>query len=540
MSRRQSAGVTFLGLALLCRAHAALAAGPAEVNAAIGRGIEFLKTQQQADGGWPGYGGEMYADGTSALAGLALSKSGLEGDDPAVAQALRYSREKADTCGQTYSAANLIMFLDSAGSEEDRGHIRRLAGALVKSQTETGTWSYFLPEHDGGGLAPLLGLIAAGGDNSNTQFAVLGLWVARRHEANVDAALERCGDAFRKGVRADGGRREGAGWGYTMNASPTFAMTCAGLIALATRHGTGATQRGQVGGAAPRRSESDGGKPSPATLTDDPQVKDALRFLARGMQQNAAQRGGYDLWSVERVGVIYGLKQIGDVDWYQWGADALLARQAEDGSFDGNYGPLVETSLALLFLSRANVAGDLTAIVAGDATLTAERGAEGLRRRVESAEGREAAEALVEEFADADAARRKAIIRELREAKGTVYSDALVRIISETSGALRDDARAALAARFGRLTPRSLAAKLKDAHPEVLAAAAQAALDKQCREVVGELIELVAHQDRPVRSAARLALSQITGEDFGPEDGATAVAQVAARNRWRKWREENP
>ena len=47
-----------------------------------------------------------------------------------------------------------------------------------------------------------------GDDNSNTQFATLALWVARRHGLPVDHALARIDSRFRHSQGADGG------WGY--------------------------------------------------------------------------------------------------------------------------------------------------------------------------------------------------------------------------------------------------------------------------------------------------------------------------------------
>src|SRR5262249_45899420 len=76
-------------------------------------------------------------------------------------------------------------------------------------------------------------------DNSNTQFAILALWVGRRHGMPVDQALARVDMRFRTSQNADGG------WGYRYtahtgrpgkgNSTPT--MTCAGLLGLAVSHG---------------------------------------------------------------------------------------------------------------------------------------------------------------------------------------------------------------------------------------------------------------------------------------------------------------
>ena len=59
------------------------------------------------------------------------------------------------------------------------------------------------------------------------------------------------------------------------------------------------------------------------------------------------------------------LPTVGGKDWYRWGAEILVANQQPLGNWDkgGYHGasrPL-DTSLALLFLKRANLAKDLTA-----------------------------------------------------------------------------------------------------------------------------------------------------------------------------------
>ena len=77
----------------------------------------------------------------------------------------------------------------------------------------------------------------------------------------------------------------------------------------------------------------------------------------------------YFLWSLERVAVIYGLETIGNHDWYTWGSDALVDSQQAGGSWGGGgyhgANDEINTSFALLFLSRANVARDLTAALKG-------------------------------------------------------------------------------------------------------------------------------------------------------------------------------
>ncbi|MFO0929654.1 MAG: hypothetical protein U0736_21965 [Gemmataceae bacterium] len=62
--------------------------------------------------------------------------------------------------------------------------------------------------------------------------------------------------------------------------------------------------------------------------------------------------------------MLYKLRAIGGKEWYPWGAQELLPRQKADGSWAEGalHGstPLLDTCLALLFLSRANLTTDLS------------------------------------------------------------------------------------------------------------------------------------------------------------------------------------
>src|SRR5207253_5001464 len=79
------------------------------------------------------------------------------------------------------------------------------------------------------------------------------------------------------------------------------------------------------------------------------------------IRANEQGKGFYFLWSLERVAVAYGLDTIGKKDWYGWGTELLLLKQAPDGGWNSQ----VDTCFALLFLRRANLAEDLTATLRG-------------------------------------------------------------------------------------------------------------------------------------------------------------------------------
>jgi hypothetical protein len=197
--------------------------------------------------------------------------------------------------------------------------------------------------------------LAEESDNSNTQFAILGLWAARR-QVPLDRTLALIVKRFRTSQLTTGG------WGYRYlylvgvknNWFGTATMTCAGLLGLAVGHGLAEPDLKRV------------------PVLQDPAVQRALKALSTTIgkrPREEAETGKaiynlYLLWSVERVGVIYQLKEIGGKDWYAWGAGILLKYQADDGSwychgFEGS-DPTVDTCLALLFLKRVNLVRDLT------------------------------------------------------------------------------------------------------------------------------------------------------------------------------------
>ena len=60
----------------------------------------------------------------------------------------------------------------------------------------------------------------------------------------------------------------------------------------------------------------------------------------------------YTLYGIERIGVASGLKYLGDVDWYEAGADWIVGKQNANGTWGEGNGTLQETAFALLFLSR--------------------------------------------------------------------------------------------------------------------------------------------------------------------------------------------
>jgi hypothetical protein len=196
-----------------------------------------------------------------------------------------------------------------------------------------------------------------GGDNSNTQFALIGLWAARRHNVNTDPAHLASFQRYVVTQNKDGG------WGYHPYNGSTNTMTSVGLIGLAMGHGASP----EVVRFNPKDPKDIVVKPA----LDDPRIQSGLQALARNIGEpstakifNSPMQNLYFLWSVERVAMLYDLRTIGGKDWYGWGAQTLVHYQQPNGSWPNSTYPganvPVNTCFALLFLKRSNLVQDLT------------------------------------------------------------------------------------------------------------------------------------------------------------------------------------
>ena len=194
-------------------------------------------------------------------------------------------------------------------------------------------------------------------DNSNTQFALLALWAARRHGIPTDQAILA---SYKRFVGTQ--HLTNHGWGYPGESTNT--MTCVGLLGLGLGHG-----------AFPEIKGVDPNDPKAVVITpalQDARIQNALQTLAKNIGQPSVDakktdfpmENLYFLWSVERVAMIYDLRTIGGKDWYGWGAQSLVHNQRPDGSWQGalytGSNPPTDTCFALLFLKRSNLVQDLT------------------------------------------------------------------------------------------------------------------------------------------------------------------------------------
>jgi hypothetical protein len=328
-------------------------AGPtqAEVDRAIERGVAFLRKHMEKVSLPVRYEG---------LVGLTLLECGVPAKDPLVQKIAASLRGQVHELNGTYEMSLSILFFDRLGGSADSGRIQALAEALAAGQREDGGWGYRCPRARAAG-GPPRHPVAVRSDHSNTQFAVLALWVAGRHGSNTRAPLARAFRHYRETQQPDGG------WSYRPDVPPsTLANTCSGLIALAAGHGINAKVGREARPLVGPRAEN------------HPAVAGALACLAHFSFPALDRSGGptewvglessydlYALWAVERMATLYDLKAIDGREWYPGFAHLLVGAQQADGRWHATRAAPVDTCFALLILRRGNLLPDLTATIQG-------------------------------------------------------------------------------------------------------------------------------------------------------------------------------
>jgi hypothetical protein len=618
-------GIVLLAGVFVANAAPARAVEKKAIDRAIDNGAASLRKMQQADGTW-----KHGRIGATALAGLTLLECGAGKEDKAVQAAALRVRAASLKMTDTYSLSLSVLFLDRLDNPADTPLVESMLVRLLAGQTANGGWTYECPaitaqearriaaEAKGvrglkavrdlsklpakgkrktsdlpreiqaqllqiargavAGVGGLAGIAAElGGDNSNTQFAVLALWVGRRYGVPTQAALLRVDQRFRAQ------QYPGGGWSYMVlpegvaalaaglkmpegTVGPTATMTCAGLLGLAAGNGV-----------ALRIKKAKNPKVKGFDLSRDVRVTLGLQALATAVGKptgwsgsgkpaaavpRVSGKGYYFLWSLQRVCLAYGLETLGRNDWYTWGAEALLVSQEADGSWQGEYGACgADTCFALLFLKRVNLVPDLSTLLSGgkgldDRVVKAGQGAllKGVAKALEpvgvgdkpadsgttgetkpsTPQEKEVAR-LADELVEAKGEKRAALLKQMVEGKGPGYTEALAGAIGRLEVAGRRKAREALAERLAKGETASLRECLADDDGEIRRAAAVAAAKKEAKGLAPELIRLLGDSERAVRKAAHSALKELSGKDFGPRGGAGARERAEAVAAWQTW-----
>ena len=370
-----------------------------KVRKALDKGIEYLKKQQRSNGefvglyhtgvpqaGIPGLHTGGYPVGETAIALLAMHFAGVDWNDGSFQKGLKYVLETDSK--KTYCNSLLAQLLaaipEGRRSTEAGVKMRLLADAFDKSQLPAGPWTYYAVTE-----AQMKSNVYLSGDNSNTQFAVLGLWQLALAGTKIPEKVWRnCEQHFLKTQGTSGG------WTYwsplalnfgskevisSSGATPTMTMTgLASLyIFLDQMH---LQDEGKFNGSsAPRCGANSQFQQRIDKAMQLAETDMENWFRDKRMERSQAVRRGltdvrvfnmvdlYYAYSIERVGEASGRKNFGAIDWYAEVGQVLLDEQNQDGSWGlmlrerdpkglgrpDTSSPLVaETALAMLFLAK--------------------------------------------------------------------------------------------------------------------------------------------------------------------------------------------
>ncbi len=340
----------WIALIVLCLPWFALAQSPAQVDAAIKKGVDALYKSQNANGTWDEHQAKKFEEidnsfdgtqwgGTTAMAVYALLACGENPNDPRLAKAIQFLHTQPINGTYAVSLKCLVwhQLPDTPEVRKSMSRDFRILMQTVNTKRKKGSpvWDY-------------LGTTRTAYSLSRTQYATLGVWAAG--EMGIEAppafwtALE--------GTWEQSQTPEG-GWKYMYPGdvseklgATTVSMTAAALASLyITQDYT--------------KGEFYAGARGNATSVP---IEKGLVWLAQNFKDRVAIDKTIDrepryaqLYALERVGLASGLRRFGEHDWYAIGATWLIKTQKSNGEWQAGLGAVANTSWALLFLQRGRM-----------------------------------------------------------------------------------------------------------------------------------------------------------------------------------------
>jgi hypothetical protein len=337
---------------------------PVKVDGAIKKGVAYLKSQI-------GKYGSINKRRSEELLLWVFAHTGVPENDPDFEKLFKTVTETP--LEWTYNVSLQAMILEEIDRVKYQPRIAQCAQFLLDNQCQNGQWGYgeldpFAKDTPTGGgkkavasgskskaEKPIPGQRTkpkvlntmtvkqmkrgpAKGDNSNSQYAALGLRAC--HDAGIvlpPEVIEQAEKWWRDGIGADG-------WGYLSRNDSGYGSMTAGAVGALTIY---------------------------LYIQGHPWLKDkdvqtGMDWLAKNFSvtenpktpEAGGGQGGwqyYYLYALERAGIFYGTETFGPHEWYVEGANYLLGQQHEDGSWmtKGADHAIWDTSFAILFLRRA-------------------------------------------------------------------------------------------------------------------------------------------------------------------------------------------
>lgn len=336
-----------------------------KVRQSMDDAIKYLKSEQRNQGAnvWNWENNQLtifLPGGVTCLVTLALLTAGVEPADPTIRRALPYIRGIDNT--HTYVVGLHTMVLAEMNDPKDKDRIQKNVDWLIDCATTRGGklgqggkligWTYVRNSSN----PP---------DNSNTQYALLGLLAGRSAGAKIDNAVwkeiqNHFIDIQCQAMPGPNGK-EIAGWNYSSGdkkGKGTLTMTAAGVSGLLIA-GLESTDNLQ------EFDDKTGVAKKCGFYPDDDAIAKGLRWLAKEFRFTNPPHTFYNIYGIERVGRLSGQRFLGEHDWYREGCELLTGavpspaglNQKAGGEFriEGSaldVSPTVSTSFALLFLAK--------------------------------------------------------------------------------------------------------------------------------------------------------------------------------------------
>src|SRR6185503_10870255 len=349
----------------------------AKVDQAIKKGVEYLRTAKSFDF-------HNAYHNSDVLILWTFIHAGVPQDDPKFKQLL--DTVMGEALEKTYKVSLLAMCLEEIDRVKHQEKIAQCAQFLVDNQCKNGQWNYGSPTEfaaqvkvpavpkavasAGGAQGPGVTLAKDGkpkvvqhvavkkmkegpdaGDNSNTQYAALGLRACfdagvTLPEGVIVLAVKWWRESQFKDPKKDDKKPAVAsgpgisgkveGWNYKdevaqPDKAPYHAMTAGGVGALVIYDYM-----------------------LDRKWKDDSYVKAGMNWLT--VHYEIPAWNTYYLYGLERAAILFGTEKIGDHFWYAEGAAALCNAQKPDGSWGKDtdwFNTTWDTCFSVLFLRRA-------------------------------------------------------------------------------------------------------------------------------------------------------------------------------------------
>lgn len=305
--------------------------------------------------------------GVGSIAALAYVKSGGDRNGPLVQEVLKQSLQKVQdgiytpTLHHNYEAAVDILLFEALDPKLFRAQIDAAANYIIAQQQPNGAWYY--PHR----VEPDCG------DTSITQYSIMGLWGAAR--VGFDVPVEVLEKAARWHIKKqnDDGSFSYAPFESRSSAPPPQrdeTMTAAGTsslliirrmlfgdvaIDLEAKQAESKPRFGVLERLADDKTVAKNADVGLKPRMIDDSLKKSLRWIIAHLSKKGTAHEtffAYHLYSLERVGALMDVVELGGHDWYKEGADELVTRQQNDGSWNDEATAPATTAMAMMFLTK--------------------------------------------------------------------------------------------------------------------------------------------------------------------------------------------